>query len=109
MRVRIPVGVGYDSDVDQVKRVLGEIANAADGVRADPAPRVRFRRLGDSALEFELLCWVPDPSMRGRVTDALLTEIVKRFRVEGIDIPFPPAHAARARIAGCGIGSSRHR
>ncbi len=89
MRVRIPVGVGYDSDVDQVKRVLSEIADSATGICTDPAPRVRFRRLGDSALEFELLVWVPDPSPRGRTTDALLTEIVKRFRTEQIDIPFP--------------------
>lgn len=89
MRVRIPVGVSYDSDVDQVKRVLDEIAAQESRVAAQPAPRVRFRRLGASSLEFELLVWVAEPSLRGGTTDALLSEIIKRFRSEGIEIPFP--------------------
>lgn len=89
MRVSIPIGVGYDSDVDVVKRTLVEAAEGLENVKTDPHPRVRFRRLGDSALEFELQVWIPEPAFRGRVVDALLTEIVRRFREEKIDIPFP--------------------
>lgn len=89
MRVGIPVGVGYDSDVEQVKRVLLEVAGQQTNIRDEPAPRVRFRRLGDSALEFELQVWVHEPALRGRVVDAILTRLVGRFREEGIDIPFP--------------------
>jgi len=89
MRVAIPVGVGYDSDIDVVRKVLMEVTVGQPNLRTDLGPRVRFRRLGDSALEFELLIWVHDPSLRGRVVDAALTEIVRRFREEGIDIPFP--------------------
>lgn len=89
MRVGIPVGVGYDSDIDVVRKLLMEVTEGKTYVRKDPEPRVRFRRLGDSALEFELQVWVNDPSQRGQVVDAILTDIVHRFRVEGIDIPFP--------------------
>ena len=55
----------------------------------NPEPRVRFRAFGESGLDFELLCWVTEPVLRGRVLDSLNTRIYKRFAAEGIEIPFP--------------------
>ena len=89
MRVGIPVGGAYGSDVDQVTRVLLEIATDQENIHEDPAPRVRFRRLGASALEFDLQVWVLEPAVRGRVVDSILTDIISRFREEKIEIPFP--------------------
>ncbi len=89
MRVAIPVGVSYDADIDLVRRELMEVAGEQADILTDPAPRVRFRKLGDSALEFELLVWVREPALRGSVVDAILTNIVHRFRAAGIDIPYP--------------------
>ena len=89
MRVRVTVGVAYGSEVDQVKRVLMEAADAVDIVLDDPAPRVRFRELGDNALVFQLMGWIAEPWQRGQAIDKLLTEIYNRLRAEGIGIPFP--------------------
>ncbi|RMH00976.1 MAG: mechanosensitive ion channel family protein [Planctomycetota bacterium] len=88
-RLRIPVGVAYGSDVDRVRRVLEEVAAGEELLCEQPAPRVRFRALGESSLDFELLAWIPHPELRGRAVDAVLTAIVKRFAAEGIEIPFP--------------------
>ncbi len=88
-RVRIPVGVAYGSDIDQVRQVLLEIAQAQPNIDDDPEPRVRFRAFGDSALNLELQGWIHEPVLRGRVIDALNTEIYKRFAAEGIEIPYP--------------------
>ncbi len=88
-RVRIPVGVAYGSDVDRVREALMEVAQGEELVCAHPEPRVRFRRFGDSALDFELLCWIPEPVLRGRATDALLTGVYRRFADEKIEIAFP--------------------
>ena len=88
-RIRVPVGVAYGSDVDEVKRVLLDISIQEPDVRDFPEPRVRFRSLGDSGLQFELLCWIELPEDRGRVVDLLLTTIYKRLRQEGIEIPYP--------------------
>lgn len=105
-RVRIDVGVAYGSDVDRVRRVLLEIAAAHEQVVEEPEPRVRFRRLGDSALELQLLCWVDEPVLRGRVVDALLTEIYQRFQREGIVIPFPQRDLhVKEMLEGGGSGS----
>ena len=55
----------------------------------DPAPRVRFRTFGDSALNFELLCWCQEPALQGQLVHHLNMTIYKIFEREGIKIPFP--------------------
>ena len=87
-RLRIPVGVAYGTDIDEVRRLLLEVAAAEELVCPDPAARVRFRAFGASALEFQLQCWILEPVLRGRATDALLSAIYKTFTREGIEIPF---------------------
>jgi len=88
-RIRIPVSVAYGSDIDVVRRVLVEVAEQEDRIAKSPEPRVRFRAFGDSGLEIELLCWIPEPSIRGQAIDALNTAVYKRFAAEGIEIPYP--------------------
>jgi MscS family membrane protein len=88
-RVRVDVGVAYGSDIDQVRNALTEIASQCSLLCQDPAPRVRFRALGNSSLDFQLLGWIEEPALRGRAIDDLLTSIYKRFNAEGIVIPFP--------------------
>jgi len=88
-RIRVPVGVAYGSDVDEVCRILDEIAVTLPEVVKQPAPRVRMRGLGDSSLDFELLAWIEHPELRGRVRHELLMNIYKTFNQEGIEIPFP--------------------
>jgi small-conductance mechanosensitive channel len=88
-RIRVKVGVAYGSDVDRVRQVLMEIAEGNPSIDDEPEPRVRFRQFGESGLDFELMGWIHEPVLRGRVLDALNTEVYKRFAVEGIEIPFP--------------------
>ncbi|MEW8049806.1 MAG: mechanosensitive ion channel family protein [Candidatus Thiodiazotropha sp.] len=87
-RIRVAVGVAYGSDIDQVRDVLMSVARESEAVCEQPEPRVRFRAFGASSLDFELLCWVDNPELRGRVLDALNSTVYKRFLVEGIEIPF---------------------
>jgi small-conductance mechanosensitive channel len=88
-RVRIKVSVAYGSDIDKVREVL--LACAAEGsyVCDEPAPRIRFRRFGDSGLDFELLVWVEMPKLRGRLTDELNERVYKAFAAASIEIPYP--------------------
>ncbi len=88
-RLRVKVGVAYGSDVDRVREILLAVAGEHPLVCKEPEPRVRFRSFGDSALEFDLLVWVAEPVLRGRVLDALNTAIYKRFAAEGVEIPYP--------------------
>lgn len=88
MRIRLKVGVAYGTDVDRVKTILTDIAANEKQICASPAPRVRFRSFGPSSLDFELLFWVDNPELYGRVLDATNTTIYKKFIEEGIEIPY---------------------
>ena|GEM_PF-3480129 len=48
-----------------------------------------MRGFGDSALDVELLCWIPAPVLRGRATHRLNKAVYRAFVDEGIEIPFP--------------------
>ncbi len=87
-RIRIRVATAYGSDIDHVKQVLLDAANSQQEVCDDPEARVRFRSFGPSGLELELLAWVEEPVLRGRVTDSLNTEVYRRFASEQIEIPY---------------------
>ncbi len=88
-RIRIPVGVAYGSDVDQVIEALAAVAADHEEVCAIPEPRVRFRRFGDSSLDFELLCWIDRPVDRGRMIHELNCAVYRKFHEKRIQIPFP--------------------
>ncbi len=87
-RIRIAVGVAYGSDIDKVRAILINIALSDETVCKDPEPRVRFRRFGASSLDFELLCWIDQPVLRGRMIDALNCQVYKKFIEEEIEIPY---------------------
>ena len=88
-RLKIPIGVGYDSDIDKVRKILLDIAESSSNVSKEPKPRVRFTSFGDSSLLFNLLIWIDHPEMRGRTVDEINCKIFKQFKIEKIDIPFP--------------------
>lgn len=87
-RIRLKIGVAYGSDIDQVRTTLMKIALGNTDVCEDPEPRVRFRSFGNSSLDFELLSWVDEPVLRGRVLDELNTEVYQRFQENNIEIPY---------------------
>lgn len=89
IRITVPIGVAYGSDIDKVKKILIDIANNNDKVLKKPEPIVFFTSFGDSALNFELKCWIGSPILRKRTLTELNYEINKRFDEENISIPFP--------------------
>ena len=94
MSLLIPVGVSYSSDPEKVERVLLEETRNAIGVipglLGDPEPSVRFiPGFGDSSLDFTLICQVREFVDQYLVQHELRKKILKRFRAEGIEIPFP--------------------
>jgi small-conductance mechanosensitive channel len=88
-RIRVAVGVAYGSDIDQVISALDGVAADNQQVCKVPEPRVRFRKFGESSLDFELLCWIERPVDRGRLTHELNCAVYKAFAEEKITIPFP--------------------
>jgi MscS family membrane protein len=89
MRIRVKVSVAYGSNVEQVRKLLLEIATAHDGIEQSPEARVRFRNFGESGLDFELLGWIKEPVLRGRIIDSLSEQVYNAFLEHDIEIPYP--------------------
>ena len=94
MSAQVQVGVSYDSDIQQVERVLLEVAQQAaaevPGLLAEPQPSVSFDPgFGDSALGFTLNFHVAEFVDQYRARHELRKRILTRLRAEKIDIPFP--------------------
>ena len=84
------VTVGYDSDVDQVRRILEEAARGVQRVLADPPPGARLERLGADGLEFKLLFWIADPQLgQLNVRSDVNLGVLHGLRAAGVEIPFP--------------------
>lgn len=94
MSLLIPVGVSYSADPERIEQILVEVAKSAvgkvPGLLGEPEPFVRFiPGFGDSALEFTLICQVREFVDQYLAQHELRKMIFKRFRHEGIEIPFP--------------------
>jgi len=89
LKLRIPIGVAYGSDIDKVKRVLLEIAKEAPDVLDDPPPIAVFNEFADFSLNLLLIVWISDIKGKIVVVDYINSRIKKRFEEENIEIPFP--------------------
>ncbi len=90
IRFRVPVGVGYDSDVDLVSRLMVEAASENEDVVEEPPPSVRFLEFGDNAMIFELRAWSRVRLHRpGLFRSNMNFAILRKFREHNIEIPFP--------------------
>lgn len=88
VRVKIPVGVAYGTDPEKVDKIMLEIAENTPKVLKEPKPIVRFTEYAASSQNFELLIWIDHYEDRHPVIDRILREMFKRFKEEGIEIPF---------------------
>ncbi|EFK10840.1 transporter, small conductance mechanosensitive ion channel (MscS) family protein [delta proteobacterium NaphS2] len=89
VRLIIPVGVAYGSDVSLVMETLVASAGENSKIAVSPSPQVFFLNFGESSLDFELRVWVLDADNRLAVSSELHQEIDRRFREAKIEISFP--------------------
>lgn len=89
VRIHVPVGVAYGSNLETVTRTLLSVAAETAGVLKQPAPEVRFIEFGNSSLNMELLVWSNEPIKHFLLRSRLNYAIDAAFRREGVEIPFP--------------------
>ena len=94
MSASVEVRVSYDCDPDDIERVLLDIGaqgtREIPGLLADPAPSVTFDPgFGESGLGLTLNYQVAEFVSQFSVRHELRKRIFRRFREEGIRIPYP--------------------
>jgi small-conductance mechanosensitive channel len=88
--VSTDISVGYDSDPDQVIRIMVDAAMRTQRVLADPSPGARLVAFGADGLEFRLFFWIDDPQNgTTNVKSDVNLKILRSVREAGIDIPYP--------------------
>jgi small-conductance mechanosensitive channel len=88
-RIWVRVGISYESDLDQVVRVLEQVAHDEPLVLETPRYEVRHQNFGDSALELALIAWIPEARDELIVASKLRFAISRAFKHEKIIIPYP--------------------
>ncbi len=101
--IAIPIGVSYDSDLDEVERITVEVARDAmmrvdgyqptwddNGIDRNPlAPSVRFQSFGDSSIDFNVFLHSTQFKAQYLLKHEFIKDITRRYRQEGIEIPYP--------------------
>ncbi len=88
-RIKIPVGVGYDSDPEKVREILLKCGRSHERVAANPEPVVFFMDFGADALIFELRVFLDDINYFTSAKSDLRFAIIKALREAKIEIPYP--------------------
>ncbi|MBN2516885.1 MAG: mechanosensitive ion channel, partial [Deltaproteobacteria bacterium] len=89
IRLDIDVGVSYNSDLDTVIRCMKEAADESDHVLKVPEPVVHLVTFGDSSWNMQLRCWIADPKQHPSIRSEINCEIVRKFRANNVEIPYP--------------------
>jgi small-conductance mechanosensitive channel len=89
IRLDIEVGVSYGSDLDLVLKSLKEVALENTRVLKDPEPDVLLREFGESSWNMRLRLWIDTPEGHHQMRSGINCAIVRKFRDNGIEIPFP--------------------
>lgn len=91
--VNIPCGVSYDSDLEFVEKITVEVGqqvqNAVEGGHPEWTPLVRWKTFGDFSITFVVILRVKDPTAQYLLQSEFVKALHKRYREEGIEIPFP--------------------
>lgn len=90
VRIQVPVGVGYGSDLEKVEKLVLEAAKSVERVLNVPPPTVWLKDFGESSINFVIQCWIQDPEEGvGNIRSAVLKEVWRLFQGNAVEIPFP--------------------
>ncbi len=89
IRVRINIGVAYDTPIEKAKAVILKVASNIEWISDTPPPKVVVRNFGESSVDLQLRVWIQDARQRMNTISAVTDQVKNAFDQEGIEIPFP--------------------
>ena len=91
--VKIPVGVGYSSDLDEVekvtKKVINEIQSSMEETNNNYEPTMRFQNFGESSINLMVYFRGNRYGDQNPIIHQFIKTLHKRYSEAGIEIPFP--------------------
>ncbi len=89
IRLRIPIDIEYDSDLDLAKELVLSAASEVRGVVEDPEPVVILRGFGPSEVKLQLRVWIEEARRRRAIADEITAKVVEVFAAANIGMPYP--------------------
>ena len=89
IRILLPVGIAYGSDVEKAMSLMVQAAEENALVLDEPKPVVTFDSFGDNALLLTLRCFIGTVDDRVPARSALHQAIDQKFRQAEISMAFP--------------------
>jgi small-conductance mechanosensitive channel len=90
IRLLVPVGISYGSDLKKAITLAVSAALSIDRVLKTPEPKCLVMEFGDSTVNLQLRMWINDPKNGiGNVKDAVLLAVWDIFHANDIEIAFP--------------------
>lgn len=89
IRVRINIGVAYDSDIEKAKDLINSVAGTLPWVSKEPPPKVVVRNFGESSVDLQLRVWIDDARKRMDTISSVTDKVKETFDKNGIEIPYP--------------------
>jgi small conductance mechanosensitive channel len=87
-RIDLVIGVSYDDDIREAKKILQDTISAHDLVLSDPAPAVMLKDLGASSVDFVVRPWVKTEDY-WTVYGDLMEQIKLNIEAGGCSFPYP--------------------
>jgi small-conductance mechanosensitive channel len=89
IRIHVPIGVGYASDIPLVKKLLLQTADEHPRILKNPKPVCLITGFGDSSIDHELRAWINDPQDGvANIKSDIYYRIWELFKEQGIEVPF---------------------
>jgi small-conductance mechanosensitive channel len=89
IRVRINIGISYDSDIEKAKDLINKVAGSAAWIAKEPPPKVVVRNFGEFSVDLQLRVWINDARKRMDTISYITDKVKGVFDKSGIEIPFP--------------------
>lgn len=89
IRVVIPFGVAYGTDIDVVKKLILKEIKAMKLTMKEPAPHIKFMTMADSSINFNAYFYIENYSNKLTASDEANTRIYNALNKAKIEIPFP--------------------
>ena len=86
-RVDLTVPGAYESDVEQVKKIVVDVMTSDGRVDLDPAPFCKLKEFNTSSLDFFANCWC-DASDYWDVYYYVMENVFNEFKRYGVTVPF---------------------
>jgi MscS family membrane protein len=88
-RIQTHIGIGYGSDIEEVRQLIVETVRQVEGVLPDKPVDSLYIDMGDSAMIFRIRWWIESYEDTRRMYDRVNTALQEVFDAHGIDSPYP--------------------